>query len=167
MEEEGKIDWMKYILIGLGALLVFQWLRGQYRMSSELVVGGPPLQPQQPQSTSPMPMPESTGTAPPDNVLEQAALDPAKASLAGGWRQNWHKWNYYRAHAAMAAGLCQDPCSEYAPVLGERFGLTDSQGITAEEYHAYLAQAGMGRLFWGRNQVSVPVQGAVQGSWRM
>jgi hypothetical protein len=169
--EEGNIDWMKYILLGLGALLVFQWLRGQYRMSSELIVGGQPLQPQQPQqpqqplqpqqpqSTSSMPMPQSTGTAPPDDVLKQAALDPAKASLTGDWRYSWHAWNYYRAQAAIEAGLCSPPCSEYAPVLGERFGLTDSQGLTASEYHAYLAQIGMGRLFWGRN--------AVQSSWRM
>jgi hypothetical protein len=169
--EEGKLDWMKYILIGLGVLLVFQWLRGHYRRPPELAAGGQPQQPQpqpqsaspqlqqQPQSTSTTPIPESTGTPPPDDVLKQAALDPSKASLAGGWRFSWHAWNYYRAQAAIEAGLCSPPCSEYAPVLGERFGLTDSQGITAGEYHAYLAQAGMGRLFWGRN--------AMHSSWRM
>lgn len=93
-------------------------------------------------------MPESVGTPPPDDVLKQAALDPSKASLAGEWRYSWHAWNYYRAQAAIEAGLCSPPCSEYAPVLGERFGLTDNQGLTASEYHGYLSQLGMSGLTW-------------------
>jgi hypothetical protein len=95
-------------------------------------------------------MPESVGVAPPDEVLEQAAIDPAKASLAGEWRVSWHGWNYYRAQAAIKAGLCAPPCSEYAPVLGERVGLTDNQGITASEYHGYLSQIGMSGVAWRR-----------------
>jgi len=93
-------------------------------------------------------MPESVGTPPPDDVLKQAALDPSKASLAGEWRFSWHAWNYYRAQAAIEAGLCSPPCAEYAPVLGERFGLTDNQGLTASEYHGYLSQLGMSGLTW-------------------
>jgi hypothetical protein len=93
-------------------------------------------------------MPESVGTPPPDDVLKQAALDPSKASLAGEWRFSWHAWNYYRAQAAIEAGLCSPPCPEYAPVLGERFGLTDNQGLTASEYHGYLSQLGMSGLTW-------------------
>ena len=89
---------------------------------------------------------ESTGNPPPDEVLEQAALYPDKAQLAGEWRYSWHAWNYYRAQAAIKAGLCDPPCAEYAPVLGERFGLTDSQGLTASEYHGYLSQSGVSGL---------------------
>lgn len=86
------------------------------------------------------------GPLPPDEVSEQAALYPEKAYLTGDFRFNWHEWNYYRSQAAIKAGLCDPPCSEYAPVLGERFGLTDSQGLTAAEYHAYLSQLGMSGL---------------------
>lgn len=89
---------------------------------------------------------ESTGTPPPDDVLEQAAFYPDKAHLTGDWRYSWHAWNYYRAQAAVKAGLCDPPCAEYAPVLGERFGLTDSQGLTAAEYHGYLSQLGVSGL---------------------
>lgn len=86
------------------------------------------------------------GPLPPDEVSEQAALYPDKAHLTGDFRFNWHEWNYYRAQAAIKAGLCDPPCAEYAPVLGERFGLTDSQGLTAAEYHSYLSQLGMSGL---------------------
>ena len=85
---------------------------------------------------------------PSDSVLLEAALDPAKAPVAGGWRMNWHEWNWYRGEAAAKAGLCSPPCSEYMPVLGARFGLSDSQGLTASEYHGYLSQLGMSGLTW-------------------
>lgn len=74
--------------------------------------------------------------------LMEAALDPSKASTTGSYKLSGHQWNWYRAQAAIAAGIFVQ--AVHQPDIPGLDSL-----MTAAEYHALLKkEAGLSGLRW-------------------
>lgn len=83
-------------------------------------------------------------SSPSEEKLRAAALDPSKASLTGAHKLTGHQWNWYRAQAALAAGIFDQ--AKHSPDIS---GLDAS--MTAAEYHALLGSNGLSGtgMGWG------------------
>ncbi len=74
--------------------------------------------------------------------LMEAALDPSKASVTGSYKLSGHQWNWYRAQAAIAAGIFVQ--AVHQPDIPGLDSL-----MTAAEYHSLLKkEAGLSGLRW-------------------
>jgi len=81
-------------------------------------------------------------SSPSEEKLRAAALESAKATLTGDHKLTGHQWNWYRAQAAIAAGIFD--AAKHSPSVD---GLDAS--MTAAEYHALLAKNGLGGMSLG------------------
>lgn len=79
---------------------------------------------------------------PGNEQLMAAALDPSKANITGTYKLSGHQWNWYRAQAAIAAGIFVQ--AVHQPDIPGLDSL-----MTAAEYHSLLKkEAGLSGLRW-------------------